>query len=312
METKAHYALVGFFAITLIAAAALFTVWLGQLRFDQTYKEFDVVFQGPVRGLTASSEVRFSGIQVGEVTRLRLDPSNPSMVIARIRILEETPITRDSVAQLEPQGLTGVNYIQLNPGSPDSEPLVPRPGEVPRLSSRPAQLESLLASSEGIAQAASEALAKINTLLTPENMENVSVIVANVRRMSDELAGDRPDALIPMARSLLASVDQAARDVSTVSANTNTLMTTDVATMVRETTQASIEVNRAAKDAADIVENAQGPVLRFANEGLDDLTLALDDLRRVLAEIEAIAASVEDNPAAFVQGGRRREVEIPQ
>lgn len=312
METKAHYALVGFFAITLIAAAALFTIWLGQLRFDQTYKEFDVVFQGPVRGLTTSSEVRFNGIQVGEVTRIRLDQDNPSMVVASIRVLEETPIMRDSVAQLEPQGLTGVNYIQLNPGSPDGEPLIGRPGELPRISSRQAQLESLLASSEGIAQAASEALSKINTLLTPENLDNFAAIIANVRRMSDEIAGEQPDALIPMARSVLASVDRAAQDVSTVSVNTNTLMTGDVATMVQQTTQASIEVNRAASDAARIMENAEGPVLRFANEGLDDLTLALDDLRRVLAEIEAIAAGVEDNPAAFVQGGRRREVEIPQ
>jgi phospholipid/cholesterol/gamma-HCH transport system substrate-binding protein len=257
--------------------------------------------------------VRFNGIQVGEVTRIRLDSDNPSMVIARIRLLEETPVARDSVAQLEPQGLTGVNYIQLNPGAPGSEQLESRAGEpVPRIPSRQAQLESLLASSEGIAQAASEALAKINTLLTPENLDNVAGIIANVERLTEELAGEDPDALIPMARATLASVDLAARNVSTFAIDTNALMSNEVATMVEQTTLASIEVNRAASDAARIMENAEGPVTRFATEGLDDLTLALDDLRRVLGEIEAIAAGLEDNPSAFVQGGRRQEVEIPQ
>jgi phospholipid/cholesterol/gamma-HCH transport system substrate-binding protein len=312
METKAHYALVGFFAISLIAAGALFAVWLGQLRFDQAYKEFDIVFEGPVRGLAVASEVRFNGIQVGEVTRLQLDRANPSMVVARIRIAEETPITRDSVAQLEPQGLTGLNYVQLNPGSPESDPLIARPGEIPRLSSRQAQLESLLASSEGIAQSAGEALARINLLLSEENLSELSGIVANINHLTDEVASDREDALIPMARRVLTTVDEASTKVSAFADTANVVMGEDVGDMVRETEQAAAAVNQAAASLEVILESARGPVGRFANEGLGDLTLAINDLRRVLADVEAIAAGVEDDPAAFVAGAQRQEVEIPR
>jgi len=161
METKAHYALVGFFAIALTAAVALFAVWLGQLRFNQDFSEYDVVFQGPVRGLTEASEVRFNGIKVGEVTRLTLDRNDASLVIARVRVAAQTPVLRDSVAQLEPQGITGLSYIQITAGSPDSPPLIASTGEIPRLNSQRAQLESLISSSEDIARSASEAIAQI-------------------------------------------------------------------------------------------------------------------------------------------------------
>ncbi len=314
METKAHYALVGFFAVALIAAAALFAVWLGQLRFDQAYKEFDVVFQGPVRGLTEAGEVRFNGIKVGEVTWLRLDEANPSYVVARIRIFEWTPVMRDSVAQLEPQGITGLSYIQLNPGSPDSEPLVARPGEVPRLQSRPATIDSLLTTSEGIAQAAGEALAKINNLLTEESLEDVSELIANVRAISDQLAGNGESerALVAQASDVLARMDATADDVAKFVRDANAFLSDDVTRMVDETTRASMGINQASASAGAILEDVRDPLARFSNEGLDELTLAIDDLRRLLIELEAIAASVEDNPAAFVAGGRREEVEIPR
>jgi phospholipid/cholesterol/gamma-HCH transport system substrate-binding protein len=314
METKAHYALVGFFAIALIAAGALFTVWLGQLRFDQAFKEFDVVFEGPVRGLTEGGEVRFNGIKVGEVTDLRLDENDPKMVVASIRVEDWTPVMRDSVAQLEPQGLTGLNYIQLNPGSPEGEPLLARPGEVPRLQSRPAQIESLLASSEGIAQAASEALAKINNLLTEKSLDDMEAIIANVRTLSDQLAGDgeAEKGLVVQLRDAVARADATTEEVSRLVNDANSVLAGDVTTMLNETTRASIGVSDASEEVVAILEDMREPLARFSHEGLGDLTLAIDDLRRLLNELETIAASVEDNPTAFVAGARREEVEIPR
>ncbi|MGD2134381.1 MAG: MlaD family protein [Maricaulaceae bacterium] len=311
METNAHYALVGFIAIAILSALALFAVWLGQVRFDQEYKEFDIVFEGPVRGLTDTSEVRFNGIQVGEVLRLRLDPDNPSFVIARVRMIAETPVTRGSYAQLEPQGITGLSYIQINAGEPDSEPLVSRPNEVPVLPSRAAQLDTLISSGEDIALAATEAMARINTLLSPENVEAVSETIGHIERLSGMLGEDDENGLIPRANRAIEQVEAAAGALETF-ASENVLVLPETVTMIEETTQASIDVSDAAVGVTEVIDDARAPVSRFANEGLDELTLAIADLRTVLAEIRAIAQSVEDDPAAFVSGGRREEVEIPR
>ena len=65
METKAHHALVGLFAVILVAAGGFFFLWLTKASFDREYAQYDIIFDGPVRGLRESAEVRFNGIQVG-------------------------------------------------------------------------------------------------------------------------------------------------------------------------------------------------------------------------------------------------------
>ena len=168
METKAHHALVGFFVVFLAAAAALFTLWISQIQFDREFEEYDVVFDGPVRGLRESSEVRFNGIQVGEVIDLGLNPNNPNEVIARIRVDAATPVKVDSFAQLEPQGLTGLSYIQLSGGSPGAEALQSRSGDRPaRIFARQAQLEGLVEGGETAIENAQSAPTRVSTFRRP-------------------------------------------------------------------------------------------------------------------------------------------------
>jgi phospholipid/cholesterol/gamma-HCH transport system substrate-binding protein len=76
-----------------------------------------------VRGLNEGGEVHFNGIKVGEVTKIALDKTNPRNVIARVRVTEDVPIRVDSYATLEPQGITGLNYIQISAGTP-TKPLL--------------------------------------------------------------------------------------------------------------------------------------------------------------------------------------------
>ena len=57
------------------------------------------------------------------LTKIALDRTNPSRVIARARVTSDVPIRVDSYATLEPQGITGVNYIQITAGTP-SKPLL--------------------------------------------------------------------------------------------------------------------------------------------------------------------------------------------
>src|SRR5438128_11266255 len=116
MERNANYALVGLASTLLLVALVVFAVWLAGIR-SENYDYYDVLFQGPVRGLSQGGEVHFNGIKVGEVTRIKLNDLNTSQVIARVRVDANVPIRSDSYGTLEPQGITGVNYIQISAGS---------------------------------------------------------------------------------------------------------------------------------------------------------------------------------------------------
>jgi phospholipid/cholesterol/gamma-HCH transport system substrate-binding protein len=117
MERDAHYAAVGIATVALLAALAVFAIWLARLQFNNDYDIYDIVFYGPVRGLSEGGEVHFNGIRVGEVTDLNLDPNKGDQVIARVRLDGTTPVRVTSRAQLEPQGITGLNYIQITAGT---------------------------------------------------------------------------------------------------------------------------------------------------------------------------------------------------
>src|SRR4030095_384115 len=161
---NANYALVGASSLILFVGLVIFVVWLARLQFTRDYDTYDILFQGPVRGLSQGGEVHFNGIKVGEVTKIALDRTNPSRVIARAKVTSDVPIRVDSYATLEPQGITGVNYVQITAGTPSKKLLkdtVPR-GVVPRIRSERDTLSDLLAGGGNMVSRAVEALDRVN------------------------------------------------------------------------------------------------------------------------------------------------------
>ncbi|MGJ3232668.1 MAG: MlaD family protein [Oceanicaulis sp.] len=318
METKAHHALVGFFVAFLVAGGAIFALWLSSVSFDREFREYDVVFEGPVRGLRNASEVRFNGIQVGEVTDLGLNPDNPGEVIARIRVDAATPIKVDSTAQLEPQGLTGLSYIQVSSGSPEAARLESRPGDrAPRIYARAAQIETLVEGGETLLESAQLTFARVSRLLNDENQESVTNTLNHIETITGRVAED--ETLIEDIRRTLASFNQAALDVSAAAegleqfgATAETFLIEEVGPMVNDVSSASIEVDRASRETYDALVDLRPALEEFTEDGLGQLTAAARDLRSLVAALERIALELEQDPAGFVSQPSGEEVEVPQ
>src|SRR5690625_424711 len=100
METRAHHVIIGVFVVVAVAAALLFTLWLWQPTADRDYNYYIVGFNRPVSGLSEGSRVEYSGIRVGEVMDLSLNPEDPRRVRALIRVEKETPVNVDTKADL--------------------------------------------------------------------------------------------------------------------------------------------------------------------------------------------------------------------
>lgn len=316
METKAHHVLVGLFALILIAGGGIFAVWLGKVSFDEDYAFYDVVFEGPVRGLREAAEVRFNGIQVGEVTSLGLD--GQSRVIARVRVLAQTPVRVDSFAQLEPQGLTGLSYILISGGSPDAQRLLsPASRQPPRIFARRAQLEGLVEGSEDVLDAAQLALFRLSELLNDQNVEEFSAMLVNLREITDQVNSNQ--VLIEDMRSAIQRIDTAASDISRSAISLQEFGVTaqdfvlnDLTPAVNETTAAAIAVNQAASDTTGLVQSIAPALDAFAQNGLEDMTLAAGSLNRLVDALERSAAQFENDPGGFVAGTPHQTVEVPQ
>ena len=186
MERDAHYAAVGIATVCLLAALAVFTIWLARLQFNRDYDLYDIVFYGPVNGLSEGGEVHFNGIRVGEVTDLNIDTKRGDQVIARVRVDGTTPVRVTSRAQLEPQGITGLNYIQITAGSPNSALLRDQYPDnvVPVLQSQPSPIAELLSGSGTVLAQTVDALNRINRVMSDDNIRSFSTSVKNVEAVS--------------------------------------------------------------------------------------------------------------------------------
>lgn len=287
METKANYILLG--AATLAGAILimLFAMWMANSEFRRGYNEYDIIFDDPVRGLAEGGEVRFNGIKVGEVQTLRFDPQNTSRVIARVRISADIPVKTDSEARLEPIGLTGVTLIQLTAGSNDAP--IARPsfgGPPPSITGQGSQIDIIVERSEDIVLRASEAMAAVRDLLTDENLERVSRILADLETVSDRLAGEQ---------SVLVRSGQAA-GAMTEAANSITLLARQAERDLRQLQTAITEVNAAAEVAS--------------GQALPEIAYAAEEIRRAATAVGRVAQNIEESPSVLTPQSPRPLVEL--
>ncbi|VAV96636.1 ABC transporter, substrate-binding protein (cluster 9, phospholipid) [hydrothermal vent metagenome] len=318
MESEAKYAVVGAFVFAIASAALVFVIWLGQVNLDREYAEYQVVFKGPVRGLSQSGEVRFNGIKVGEVRDLRLDSHDPNIVLARIQIFAETPVKEDSYAQLEPQGITGLAYIQIYGGTTHGQKLLPKPGNLyAQIPTKQAQLEGLVAGGEDVLLSANTALVRVIDLLSTKNLDQFSQILANLNDLSSQFSSDKSmDGDIgKMVRSITKaanSIELAAIQMAEFAEVGTTLLEGDTTQMIAEIDAAANELEATSATAKQLIEQMSEPMAQFSNEGLSELTLALTDLRAMLQAVERVVEEVDRSPGEFIAGEPVTEVEVPR
>ncbi|MFN3522711.1 MAG: MlaD family protein [Phenylobacterium sp.] len=310
MERNANYALVGLSTVILFIGLIVFAFWLVQLRFAQDYDVYDIVFNGPVRGLSQGGEVHFNGIKVGEVTRIDLDPTNPSRVIARASITSNVPIRVDSYATLEPQGVTGVNYVQITSGTP-SKPLlndVTPKGEVPQIQSQRSALADLLEGGGTVLTRTVEALDRINRVLSEENIKTFSAALADAQAVTAELR-ERKE-LIGDAQKAIQDIDAAAQQITALSQSTQNLVEGDGKRTMTNLADAAEEASAAAKDLRGMIGKLEGPTAEFATNGLPQITDAVMALQTTAVSLERLANELEANPRGLVSKAPAREVEV--
>ena len=112
METRASYFLVGLFVLNLMAGLVVAVLWL--VKYNQvqlTY--YYIYFASSVTGLQDGSAVRLRGVPIGTVTYIGIDDKDPSLTEVVIGTKPGVPIKTDTRASIQPQGITGLVFVQL-------------------------------------------------------------------------------------------------------------------------------------------------------------------------------------------------------
>lgn len=321
MERNANYALVGLSTLILTVALMVFVVWLARVRINAEYDLYDVVFQGPVRGLNEGGEVHFNGIKVGEVTKIALDKLNPRNVIARVRVTEDVPIRVDSYATLEPQGITGLNYIQITAGT-GTRPLLKAADKarcerlglgrdcIPVLRSQRSAIADLLEGGGTVLTRTIEALDRVNRVLSDQNIKTFSAALSDTQAVTAELRERK--AIVADAQAAVQRIEEATTEIAALSRSTREVVDGDGKRAIKNLADAAEESRAAAKDARAMIDRLQGPTADFATNGLPQVTSAVIQLQTTAESLERLVNEVQSNPTAALGRGKAEEVKVPQ
>jgi phospholipid/cholesterol/gamma-HCH transport system substrate-binding protein len=296
MERNAHYALVGLISVVLVMATIIFVFWLARFQFTRQYDVYDVDFKGPVRGLSSGGEVYFNGIKVGQVIKLSLDKLDPNRVVARIRTSSDAPVREDSLATLEPLGITGVNYIQISAGTV-SKPLlkdtVPS-NTVPVIHTKEGALESLLQGGGDVLTRTVEALDRVNKLLSDKNIASVSDTLSDVQSVADEIKSQKQ--MLADLDTTIKSLDQTSEHIQQLSDSANSLVNGDGKRTLKNAADAAEELKAVATEARSTLGRLQGPTTEFATNGLPRISSAILSLQTAAESLNRVINDIEQNP----------------
>lgn len=322
METRANHVLIGAFTLAVAAFALLFGLWASKYTGESAWRDYEVRFTEAVTGLSEGGMVQYNGINIGNVRDLSLAPEDPRIVVAQIRIQADAPVREDTVARLALTGLTGIAFIQLSGGSPDSPPLAAQPGrDLPLIRSEESALQKLMSSSEDIATTASEVLLRLRNLLSAENAQRITNTLASVDAFTQAVAGEREQigTLIRNASAASEKLSQVLTNADAAIDRLDRSLTRIDDSLIESLPQITQDLSQAlhqlesltGRADAMLAENEEA-LASFGGEGLSQLGPTLLELRTLIRDLSRLSGRLESNPTRFLLGRDQPEEYEPR
>jgi phospholipid/cholesterol/gamma-HCH transport system substrate-binding protein len=277
-------------------------------------------------GVQPGAPVRYGGLTVGKVTRVRVDPGNSSRIEIDIAVDHDAPLKTDSVAKISTLGPLTDNYIEIATGT-EHAPLAPPGSELasaeafglPQLGDA---AQSMMPDLHGALQKLNQNLdglqvtiARANDLLNDRNrasigssLDNVNRLVADARpQVADSL--NNLNGLLSDARPKVAA---SLTNVQDLSKQFNDKMAPLLDNLKTTTTRAN---DTLAHVDATLVENRpdiRASVVRLRdtlaqlNQTLDqnsaNIDEVLDNIRISTENLRSLTETLQRAPASLIRG----------
>ena len=125
----------------VLVVCTLFIVFAYSSSQFQTSKGYEVSAKfDRIDGIMRGSDVRLSGVKVGTISDIHLDPQS-YLAIVRMTLSPHVVLPKDSAAEIVSDGLLGGKFLALIPGGDDEN--IPEGGEV-KFTQAAVSLESLI------------------------------------------------------------------------------------------------------------------------------------------------------------------------
>jgi phospholipid/cholesterol/gamma-HCH transport system substrate-binding protein len=320
METRSNHLLVGSVVMAMIIAVLGFVIWISQASGNQD-KSYDIFFKQAVDGLANGSAVTFSGVPVGQVKSINLEPATPEFVRVRITVKNDTPVLVGTTATIKGVGFTGVSQIQLDPPErganrrvaagreivcpegPNRRSLCPY--DVPVIPTKPGGIAQLLSSAPELLERVSTLTLRLTELLSDRNQESIASILGNVQEISRNLAerSDEIAATMAEARIAIRQAGAAADEFGQLADTTDALVQRDARPLISDLRKTIQAAEGSMQNLDAVLADARPGVQAFSKQTIPEVGQLVRDLREVSSSLSVVSQRLETGGALSVISG---------
>ena len=188
MESRGDYFLVGLFTLALVAGLIFFGAWVMGATAPNYNQKLVIFFPDDVNGISPGSAVKYRGVVVGKVDKIEMDPMEPSYIRVVTEIDSTTPLRENTTVKLMAQGITGLNFIELETQDLSSPPLTPPAGKKYLvLHAGESPLNKLLKEAPLLLERYREVADRLLQLLSKKNIDAVQHTLSNAEMFTNNI-----------------------------------------------------------------------------------------------------------------------------
>ncbi len=312
MENKSHAMAAGAFVLVVTALLIALAVWL--TRDKGSSHLYELSSHDSVTGLQLQAPVRFRGVSVGKVSYIGFDPDVVGNVLIRITVDDTTPLSPNTVASLNFQGITGLAFVLLDESPRPVPPIPAGSSGIPRLPLESSQLAKLADQAPQILSQVEEVTSQLAKLLNDSNQKVFVEVLANTASLAKD-AGQTARSLNKLALGLDNAVNnQIAPALAEVPA-----LAADSRKAMSSLQSAAAEAQKTLADVDEVIRrlSVKGGAIDRLNDGaaqfgraagnFNTITLprvnsAADSTAATARRLGRTATQINDNPQSLLFG----------
>ncbi len=310
METRANHLWVGAVTLVLLAALAAFIIWIARLGQGQQ-DEFDIFYGQAVSRPRQwqPGAVRRGAGRAGD--RDRTGQRQPEFVRVRIKVKDDVPMLVGTQATIE-ASFTGVSTILLDGARKDAPPITCETTACPEgrpviPPGRGGFRAAIVANTPLLLERLATLTEQLNTILGPENQDEISGILRNTNRLTGGLADATPELTTTLKefRTTMTEFNQTLDAVEKLTLSTDKLVQDEGAPVLKEL-------------AGTLRNQPMPPLLRWrrrwrtpapprgncAPQRCPNAEATLEDLRAGSRSLRAFTEKLESEGAGALVGGK--------
>lgn len=279
MENRNSYTIVGLFVMLIGAFLGIFMWWmLTRTEANETYRSYFIHTKELPVGIKEGADVKFIGVNAGIVKKIDFIDMKNAIIEIELSIKDKLPISKDSVAKVESQGISGISFINITQGSGE---IFNENEKKPIISLDKALLDKIGKKAEVISDQVSETIYKINMLLSNQNIDKINKILTNFETFSKKLNDEK------LTKNIYTAIDEFIKFQKTMDNS------------AKKFNNFIDNLNKTQNKISARIDNGDFNIREILNPTLSDAQTTLNEFNKALIEFESALFRLEDNPYEF-------------